>query len=111
MNVGYFTLSVTAEPGTRTVAHAVENIEHIHTEKEWVQHTANKMNGFRVIYGEGATQWTARERRGARYLQLVINHTDQPVTIHRVALIESTYDAPREPQKSIQTEGGILSGG
>lgn len=91
MNVGYFDLVVEAAAGTVIEGHAVEYIDEPGQQGQWVQQTANKLNGFRVICKEGRTVWTGRERRGLRYLQLLIRAPHGPVRIERLQLLESTY--------------------
>jgi hypothetical protein len=91
IHVGYFDMVVEAAAGTVIEGHAVEYIDQPGQPDQWVQQTANKLNGFRVICKDGRTVWTGRERRGMRYLQLVIRAPHGPVRIERLQLLESTY--------------------
>lgn len=91
ISVGHASLEVDAPSGTILEGYLVEHIENPNTPREWIHHTANKQNGFRIVCGGGITRWTAKERRGGRYLFLLITGHTREVRFHRVEMLESTY--------------------
>lgn len=91
ISVGYVRLEVEAPCGTILEGYLVEHIENPNTAQEWIHHTANKQNGFRVVCRDGLTRWTAKERRGGRYLFLLVTGEVGEVRFHRIEMIESTY--------------------
>lgn len=97
LSVGYPELIIDAEEGTIVEGYGVEYIADLNTPDEWVQHTANKLNGFRIICSEGKNHWVARERRGMRYLFLVIKNHRNNANIKNVRLIESAYPVQTTP--------------
>lgn len=51
-------------------------------------------NSFRYICRAGRQVYRSVFRRGFRYLVLLVHSYTQPVTVHRVALQQATYDQP-----------------
>ncbi len=93
LSVGYPSIDVEAPSGTVIEGYLVEHIEPPGAAEEWIHHMANKQNGFRVICSEGVTRWTAKERRGGRYLFLLVHGDESRISFHRIEMIESTYPA------------------
>ena len=91
ISVGHPSLEVDAPSGTILEGYLVEHIENPNTTREWIHHTANKQNGFRVVCRDGITRWTAKERRGGRYLFLLVSGPAGEVRFHRMEMLESTY--------------------
>ncbi len=91
ISVGLAALEVEAPAGTILEGYLVEHIENPNTPREWIHHTANKQNGFRVVCRDGITRWIAKERRGGRYLFLLVSGHSSEVRIHRLEMLESTY--------------------
>ncbi|MGA1531157.1 MAG: alpha-L-rhamnosidase, partial [Kiritimatiellia bacterium] len=74
--------------------YGIEYVEDAGESGQWIQHTANKQNGFRLICAEGENHWVSQDRRGMRYLLMMVRDASEPLRIRAVRMLESTYPAP-----------------
>jgi hypothetical protein len=84
---GYYQFEVDAEEGLVMDLAGVEFIKPDGT----IQHTGNYRNSMRYICKVGRNVFTSLKRRSQRYLFLTLRNQTQPVRIHRIGVIESTY--------------------
>jgi alpha-L-rhamnosidase len=85
--VGYFEIDVEAAEGTVLDLFAAEYIDAAGR----VQHTWACRNGFRHVCRAGRNHFSSLIRRSGRYLFLTIRNQEEPVVVHSLRVVESTY--------------------
>jgi alpha-L-rhamnosidase len=84
---GYIDFSIVASAGTIMDLHMVEYI----TPEGVVQHTVEfNRNGLRYIAQAGENVYTSLKRRSGRYLFITLRNVQDPVSLERLQIIEST---------------------
>jgi alpha-L-rhamnosidase len=87
VSIGYLDLDCSAPAGTV--------LDLVLTEHRFSdgrpQHTEGCRNGLRLVCAAGRTRYTARRRRGGRFLYLTVRGTRAALQIHAVGLIEARY--------------------
>ena len=86
-NIGYYSIELNAEEGVQVDIYGIEYIDPHGN----LQHTTHVRNGMRYITRAGLNRFVSLKRRSGRYLFITIRNNKQPVRIHHIALIESTY--------------------
>lgn len=104
MSVGYFEMEIEASSGTVVDAYLFENLEQDRI--QYLEHGGiSYRNSFRYIAKEGINRFRSRQRRGGRYVQLVIRSA--PVRILHLRVVEATYDA--QAQGTFECSDGRLN--
>jgi hypothetical protein len=102
-NIGYYSFQLEAQEGIEVDIYSVEYI----TPDGRIQYPDDNRNGMTYITKAGLNNFTSLKRRSGRYVFIRFCNQTEPIKIHKLNLIESTY--PVEYKGAFECSDSLLN--